>query len=467
MTKDKFVVLKKYLILGFVIFSISLLTKVLLFQYIIKTNKYYMQPDSVGYICCASSLANGKGMYINNEPVFLRSPGYPAYLALFFKIFGSNNYALLFALLIQIIFCSFIPILIGCLAYLITKSKMAAMLSIIISTGHLGFNLYSCCVHTEGFSILFSVLFLIFLCKSIQTKHTKVFFIYTIIAATLLIIYAWIRPQAIVLQIIMAIIICLISNIATINKFKQIIIFTSLVIIGCAPWCIRNYKLTGQYFMSSSMGATLLSFPAPQVLKRKYNLTISEALKIIYQKAKYELEIKKAEYKKKKSSYVVCKENLATDVALPVLYKNPFTALLVVIKEIIKTALDPFSSQIKKFINNTQNYNPLEETFGEKYKNVFDSSMPWYLQLLCISDFILMILLWIGFFGALYLFGYKFIFHKDKNALFNFIFMSIFTLIPILITGITEGGSRFRITSEPLMIISACLFWIYITGKRL
>ena len=474
-------IIKNKIINYAILFTVlSFIIKGSIFYFFIEPNKYFVQPDTSGYLTCAHQISSGNGMYINSQPVFLRSPGYPAYLAFFYRLFSEKKAtpnkifmdykkAWNISLWFQILLCSFIPVLIGLLAYILFKSYYAILLSTLFAVFNLGFNLYPCYIHTEALSLLLFLFFLIFLCKSTLTNEDlpyKKRLLYVSLSALFLGLHAWIRPQIIMVLVVACLLIFIFEKISWRQYLTKCFLFSSIVFALMFPWCIRNYNLVGSYFMSSAVGPTLLSFPAAQVIKQKYNCSIKQSISTLYKKAT--LLLQKTNLSLPPGS-IICKEAIAEKIAFPILLRNPFLTIYIAIKEILKTMFDPYASQFNKFRLGTFDANPLEETFQEKYDNTFNSELPNFIQAICCLDFLYLFLLWIGFFGQIIVFAYNYIKNKKLRTLANlqkYFFILLFAGILLGVTGVTEGGSRFRIPTEPLLIIVSSLFWASLIYKK-
>src|ERR1700722_4177829 len=164
---------------------------------------HYHQADSADYHLGALCMALGNGMTIpgRNEPMFWRTPGYPAFLALFYNFFGitnsdfnANQSAQQAALGAHLLLCSLIPLIILFLAHLLTRSWPIAWIAAWGSVFHVGLVLASSYMLTEGLGMIFFYLFLFCFFKLLLDK-TSPWVLTCLIAAAMLSIYTWIRPM--------------------------------------------------------------------------------------------------------------------------------------------------------------------------------------------------------------------------------------------------------------------------------
>src|SRR5271154_5293240 len=93
------------------LFICAFTVRALVMFFYIQPYGFYRQPDTIDYHNCAVGMAAGNGMFRpdTQEPIFWRTPGYPPYLAFFYKMsgiksfeFNRNWYAQCIALWIQI-----------------------------------------------------------------------------------------------------------------------------------------------------------------------------------------------------------------------------------------------------------------------------------------------------------------------------------------------------------------------------
>jgi hypothetical protein len=449
------------------------------FYFYVQHEERYCQSDSLDYHVAAVGIAHGTGMhrFDNNEPLFWRTPGYPAYLALFYYIYGlkspqfiDNMPAQKTSIWIQIFLCSFIPILIFLLSLIVTQSLAVSWIAAWISVFHVGFVLASCYILTDALAMLLFLLFLISFFyvlthKKIALKKT----IYLVLLGSLMLAgFTWMRPMGQFIAIAATIFIFFMPL-----KFKQKII-TSLIFLSCffaliSPWYIRNYNLTGSVFFCPLFGPYLTVFSAPKIKARIDNISLLESHKILsYQggKAAYEDMIEAQKKGTKKPS----KELSALKVALPWIFNYPHYFIYDWLTEVIKTTFDLYSSQLVAFAAHSFKWDPLIEYLPEKIAAcLYTQSMPLFMRLICLIEFIFALLLWIGLFFGIIQFIFKpliknTIQDSSKNNLPNFKIWVCAAILSIITVGMTGGFGygRLRLPIEPLMIILTIQSWLYI-----
>jgi len=150
-----------------VLFLVSFLIRSLVFHFYLCPDNKYWQVDSPTYHAIAQGIASEKGISLpSGEPNFYRVPGYPLFVAFFYKVFGDNPLA---ALWVQVVLASCIPVLIFLLSrVLFPRRRWLAHIAGGCGAVHLGLVLYSGFFMTES---LFIVLFLLFVLCFFSAVH--------------------------------------------------------------------------------------------------------------------------------------------------------------------------------------------------------------------------------------------------------------------------------------------------------
>ena len=136
------------------------------YGYLGNDNRYW-QVDSNTYHLVAQGFAEGNGIALpNGTPNFYRLPGYPIFIAMFYKLFGANPYKALWG---QIVLASFIPLLMFFLALVMfPRRRWLAYVAGIGGAVHIGLVLYAGFFMTESLFLFLFLLFLIFLFKAVH-----------------------------------------------------------------------------------------------------------------------------------------------------------------------------------------------------------------------------------------------------------------------------------------------------------
>jgi len=466
----------------------------------------YNQPDSPDYHQAALCLALGNGMSTigTNQPIFWRTPGYPLYLAAFYKWFGitsadfnANQAAQRAALWVQIFVCSFIPIILFYLAYLLTGIYLIAWLTAWISALHIGLILASTYLLTEGLGMIFFYLFLIFFYRlllmrpiatftmlktpfalSLSKRKTGAYpstgsgrtapIICALSAALTLSIYTWIRPMGEFVGIIATGMLLLLSPGSWSVALQQSLIFAVPFFTSLLPWYWRNYTLTGGWFFCPLSGIYLNCFCAPKILRRTMNISLLNAWKYTQQLAQQEL---RNAYQSIAGTGKFLSPLLSRNVALPIITAYPLYFALDWIQEALKTLLDLYSSQFPTFVNNTFWYDPLEDFLLDKTMAcLWSAPLPLWMRILCWTELVYALLLWVGLLGGAWVFMFT-TFFTQKNSAFILRMRWLWFVCGIIIGAVVAmtggfGYARLRLPVEPLMIILSLTFWYWFFQKN-
>lgn len=482
---------KQFLVLFLVTFALRavMFAGFMQYQSLGDTHVRYNQPDSPDYHNAALCIALGNGMTTlgTNQPIFWRTPGYPLYLAIFYKLFGvtstdfnANQVAQRVALWMQIFLCSFIPIILFYLAYVLTEIYCIAWLTAWISAFHIGLILASTYLLTEGLSMIFFYLFLIYFYRLLlyDMVQPKQWVPTCLLAAIILSVYTWIRPMGEFIGIITTVMLLLFSSGSWKIALQKSMTFALPFFTSLLPWYWRNYTLTGGWFFCPLSGIYLNCFCAPKILRRTMNITLLDAWQYTQKLAQQELY---NAYQALKGSGKFLSPLLSRNVALPIITAYPLYFALDWMREAFKTLLDLYASQFVTFANNTFWYDPLEDFLMDKTLTcLWSVPLPLWMRLICWMELVYALLLWIGLLGGAWVFMLK-NFFTQKNILrqdyerFLLRMRWLWFVCGIIIGAVVAmtggfGYARLRLPAEPLMIILSLTFWYHIvksSNKRI
>jgi hypothetical protein len=150
-----------------VLFIFSFLIRAVVYQVYVRHDQRYWQVDSATYQRVATSIAADNGISLpNGQPNFYRLPGYPVFIAFFYKLWGNDPEKALWA---QVVLASCIPLLIFLLAWILfPRRRRIAYGASSLGAVHLGLVLYSSFFMTES---LFIFLFLCFCLYFFSSVH--------------------------------------------------------------------------------------------------------------------------------------------------------------------------------------------------------------------------------------------------------------------------------------------------------
>lgn len=445
----------------------------------------FSQPDTPSYHGAALGIACNQGMFRldNGQPIFWRVPGYPWYLSLFYNWYGlknldfdANRPAQTASIWFQIILSSLIPLLIFLLAWQLTKRLWIAWLSAWISVFHIGFVFASSFLLTEGISLPFFMLFLLFFYRSFSTWFEKPIshpLFNTVCAALSLGIFSWFRPMGEFVGVLTIILLLILAQLPWKQKIAQCALFALVLWGTMAPWCYRNYQLTGHWFFSPMFGLYLNSFCAPKIMRDVKNSTFEQEWRTCHEQAG---EIVKSEFIKRyylRDNRYIVQEKLHMNIAWPIIKEHPFLFAYYWCTECFKTLFDLFSSQhLVAFANHSFDWDPLEEFLTEKTANaLYKKSIPLSLRIVTYAELCYALLLWIGIIAGTFLFFFSACLRRFKVSAYAqhaaLLWIKIFPMIGAL-CGMTGGFgyARLRLPIEPLIIIASVTFWYWFLFER-
>lgn len=477
------------------LFIAAFLIRASVFYFYIQHQERYFQPDSNDYHNSALSIGLGYGMtkLNNGQPIFWRTPGYPLYLSWFYKYFGiksgtfsDNMPAEKASLWVQILLTSVIPIIIFFLALSLTGVLSIAWITAWISVIHLGLILASTFFLTEGLTLIFFYLFLIFFYKSFQSYGDPGFDypglqarqstpgknslnknrwkLNLVIAALMLAIATWIRPMGQFVALASIILMLIVSQDSWRLKAQKALLFLLVFFAAISPWYIRNYKLTGKVFFCPMFGLYLNTFIAPKILRSIHGGSFEQHWRhqqgVAQQKAMKELP------NALKTKKFLVLEDISGSVAWPLVTQHPWYTFTAWMPEVIKSSFDLYSYQLVAIANECWKWDPLEEFLGEKMVAcLHKGSIPTPIRLVSWIEFAFSCFLWV----SLLIGAWKFLLHpmlarfkvapttQHTCALW---FKAAFLIGSILFMTGGFGYARLRLPVEPLIIILALTVWL-------
>jgi len=467
-----------------ILFLFSFFLRLIVFLTFIRPEERYRQPDSTDYHVYAITMALGRGMcrLDNLKPVFWRTPGYPLYLSWFYDFFGIQNarfsdsqQAQTAALLVQILLCSFIPILIFFLALFLTKTASIAWLTAWISAIHLGFVLSDTYLLTESISMVFLIPFFIYFFKSFYTSLTTMpkpvpWAKNIILAAILLAIFTWIRPMGQFVAAASAVFIIIFDRVNWKMKLKKIAVFSLVFLSLIGGWYVRNYNLTGYCFYCPMFGTYLNTFCAPKIVRAKTGKNLVDSIRHQYSltgiQGKKDYQVATAKGK----AYVGSFSHLK--VAIPVLLAHPFLFIKDWLVEVARTTFELYSCQLVEFAKKTFHFDPPEEHITEKFADcLYKQKMHPIMRFIVYLELLFEILKWIGLIAGAFLFLFYPLFKRFRVPAYikrtGLLWLKLTPMVVafVMMTG-GFGYARLRLPVEALMIILSLTFWYWVLQRK-
>ncbi len=267
----------KFFLLFIFVFSAVLRLGALLlyFQY----NPCMTMFDSGHYHALGLSLTNGFGFVGADGAAYLyRLPGYPFFLALCYFCVGIKP---VFALAIQGVVASFIPVLIFLLTRILFPAALVvAYASSFLASVHVGYLIYANLLMAETiFSIFFLLFHIFFLSKRL------------FLAGLMLGIASLIRPVGHYVLIVALAILLLAVNYLLKDRLKNMLaLFTGwLAVVGW--WLLRNYLLTGMLIFHTLSGPHFLNHSAVRLAMANNHLSYIQAKEQVQEATNQALKI--------------------------------------------------------------------------------------------------------------------------------------------------------------------------------
>lgn len=233
------------------------------------TNRFFLA-DSYQYSELGASMAL-HGYYVpdKGEPGLQRSPGYPFFLSIVYRIFGVRP---AIALFFQILLSGFIPIFLYLNAELLFSkriAKIAAVLSIFEPVSII----YSNILLSETLFVLFLLMSTYFLIESLKQKDTPAFILSAITAG----MAAYLRPIMLYAPCMYAALYIIASRLPVRDRLKYaagMILITGLTVL---PWMVRNYMVDGYKGFCSIQDINLYHWRAAGVVAETGHIPLKQA----------------------------------------------------------------------------------------------------------------------------------------------------------------------------------------------
>jgi len=470
------------------ILMIAFVLRAFVFTSYIQRDQRYQQPDSNDYHIAAVCMTHGFGMHApNGRPVFWRTPGYPAYLSLFYD---ANNHDTRFqnhrfeqhrALWVQMFICSFAPLIMSSLALTLTACPPLAWMCAFIGTIHPGLILASTYLLTDGIAMILFMLFLVLFLNALRFPHESALSIssftpawmhtlrqhpyLTLLGAALMLgTYTWMRPMGQFVAIICTILL-LFSAAPLKARFMRAVCFFSLFAALIAPWFVRNHTLTGSWFFCPLFGLYLNVFNAPKILARIQDISLKDAHTIMTNTAAHETYLVTQKARAAGDLRAICGENVCLTTALPVILAHPWYFLYDWTAEVLKTTFDLYASQLVALANDTFRHDPLVEYLPEKWAEcLYAKPLPVFFRVLAWLEAISALVLWLGILLGVWSFILFPLWKKRWDIFYSYgyLWLKAGTLIGFVVgqTG-GFGYARLRLPIEPLILIVALTFWTW------
>ncbi len=241
--------LKKHYFLISII-ALSFITRVLFVNVFMDSSKYYWE-DTIHYYSAAESIVKDGTFGIDPERVeknlsFNIEPVYSIFLVPF--VYFSSDSFLWIRLFQELLY-----VLSAIWVFLLLKMHMNTNFSLFGTFIYLFYPFYiyfGGVVLTEGIYTPLLVAYVYYSIKYLSTKKTSLFYYSVIVLAIL----GHVKVQTWSMGLATLIIFLYVNRKINLQFFKKAIICTSLFVLVCLPWGIRNYQLTGQISLPRNYG---------------------------------------------------------------------------------------------------------------------------------------------------------------------------------------------------------------------
>ncbi|MDD5713020.1 MAG: glycosyltransferase family 39 protein [Smithellaceae bacterium] len=177
------------------------------------------------------------------RPSIVRTPGYPAFLALIYMVFGIEHFEAV--RIAQILLMSLSALILFAMAFLISNNKLVALLSLLFFSFY-GFNYYSglgvySYLFTESLVIFIINASILLLIVSMRQHSITLSFTLGIVLALAMLT----RPSNLLLPLVIALFILWVRF--SRQTITSVIFMLLAIVIVVSPWTIRNHLQFGKF----------------------------------------------------------------------------------------------------------------------------------------------------------------------------------------------------------------------------
>ena len=384
--------------------------------------------DSRSYNDCALVLAEQGRFYKelseDSPPEVFRTPGYPLFLASFYKVFGFKYPPVIF---LQMFLGG---LLIPLLLYLVLKdltTENIACVGVLLAGLDPNTLILEMSILSETLAHV-SVALICYACYRLFVK--QYFWSSIILISAFLIISTFIRPITYYLTVCLAVGIVSCLKVYQFNRFQLMGVIAFVLVIPLTAfraWEIRNHKRTGMDLISSVSAVNMLHYRAAAVYALKNDITFEEARSKMDLFMDLDGTISSANINERRMEFgkKIIKENL-------------FVYSQVALNSIPKLLIGPGVTQVMMFLGEHDRWQIVVDS------NIFEAVKEWYsrspvvilvLSYAFIYIALINILAVLGFIRILIVDQRFFIFHLSLIGMFAYF---------ILISSGPEAYARFR-----------------------
>ena len=259
----------------------SLLIKGFVLWLFVHNHVGFIQQDSGTYIAPANYILNG-GSFWSDSSLWMRTPGYPLFLAAIFKMTGVNLMAVVLA---QLLLSGLLIINAYRITTLLSNQVIGLWAAALVGIDYLFIDFFAYILSDLLFAIIISTVFyyLIVFMKQHEQRLRAAFII-----GILLAIATWVRPLPYYLVPLLAV--ALMVYVWRTAQFPKAIIWLlllvvpSLILVG--SWQVRNKAVIGTYQYTSIDSVNLYHYYAADIIAHEKNISFSAAQQQLDNQAK-------------------------------------------------------------------------------------------------------------------------------------------------------------------------------------
>lgn len=434
-----------------ILFIVSLCIRAGVYQCYLSQNENYWQVDSSTYHLVAQGIAEGKGISLpTGESNFYRLPGYPFFIAFFYKFFAASPRDMLW---VQVFLGACIPLLIFFLSLtLFPQQILLARLASGYSAFHLGLVLYSGFYMTETLFLVFFLLFGIFFFRQRNYKDVA-------LAGLFLGLASLVRPVGHYL-IVLAMLMLLCTSDTLHQRIKRIGALCIPWFLVVLPWLLRNYLLLGHIFFHTLPGGHFLYLSASRVAMNAYGCSYQEGRTLLSAEVKELIAQEEHATGKKLNEIERCYAH--EKIAKKYFCTYPLTTVKIWITDMLRTCLSLYSAELlylesgRKEIQYFDNERTVWSVFARYLFPPVDSLV---LKIIVWAEIIFFLFILVGFFGGLVMLTLQSVantvsWHDIYSWVSVLPFMALFVVIAL-----AGGYARMRLPLEPFLIILSFYFY--------
>lgn len=415
---------------------------------IIDDETRYLANDSYLYKESALTILSSGTFSLSREfsdiPMLIRTPGYPIFIAIIYKIFGNRDLFLIMS-----------NVILSCLSIILVHKILKSIASIM--TTKIGTSLYA--FEPLSISLIYYVLpqilfqFLIFLIIMFSLRIINNHFSSNnwFILGLLLSFSSIVKPVSfyLILPFYLGVFCFLIVrkiHFLSIIKYLSLVSIPLIIIVG--GWLFRNYLITGNLLISHIQALDLFYFKAPAVLSIKEDIPFEQArVEIVGERDVWPWILKNP-----RSNDILELEKLGKDI----LINNPIITGKIIIEGIINTLFSPGDGQFYSVLGKGHiKAGPLGDLFRLNLREFYDV---WVLKepflfILFILFSIYLVIIYVG------LLGYVTNYFSKGFELWVHLFLTLTLFYFVIISGGLETYYRFRNPMIPFVIILSAKGW--------